>query len=557
MACIHSIQAGAFLLVAGAIAGSAAAQPAPSSPSRATFTIFIGSAAVGTEETSVERTAEGWTINSSGRIGPPLDIVTRRLQIKYDPDWKPLELTIDASARDRPAPLHTTVSGTTAKNEFSSIGGPTEKTDTIDAAAVLLPNPFFAAYEALAARLQTAAEGSTIALYQAPVTSLTATVGESSEERIQTVTRLVQVKRTRVTFGAEGAPPVIADIWGDQNGRLLRIHVPAQNLDVVRDDIAAVSSRRVAITRAGDEQVRMPANGFVLTGTISKPADTGTRRLPAVVLVGGSGPTDRDETLFGIPIFGQLAGLLADAGYIVLRYDKRGVGQSGGRPESATLADYTEDLRAAIKFLGDRKDVDNKKIAVVGHSEGGAVSMLAAAKDNRIAALALLSSIGSTGAELNLAQVNHALERSTRSDAEKQSTLSLQKQIQTAVLTGKGWEAVPAGLRKQADIPWFQSFLSFDPAKPMADIRQPILIVQGLLDTQVAPANADRLEQLARARKKGGPVEVAKIPNVNHLLVPATTGEADEYASLSEQSVSPAVADAIVGWLGKTLADAK
>jgi pimeloyl-ACP methyl ester carboxylesterase len=271
-----------------------------------------------------------------------------------------------------------------------------------------------------------------------------------------------------------------------------------------------------------------------------------------VVLVGGSGPTDRDETVYGIPIFGQLAALLADAGYIVLRYDKRGVGQSGGRPEAATLTDYTEDLRAVLKTLSERKDVDNKKIAVVGHSEGGAISMLAAAKDNRIAALALVASLGITGAELNLAQVNHALERSTRSDAEKQSTVNLQKQIQAAVLTGKGWETIPPGLRKQADVPWFQSFLAFDPAKPMAGTRQPILIVQGLLDTQVAPSNADRLEQLAQGRKKGAKVEVAKIPGVNHLLVPATTGEVDEYASLSEETVSPAVAEAIVGWLGKT-----
>ena len=87
-------------------------------------------------------------------------------------------------------------------------------------------------------------------------------------------------------------------------------------------------------------------------------------RLPAVLLVGGSGPTDRDELVFGIPIFGQLADAFADAGFIVLRYDKRGVGQSGGRDEAATLADYAEDVRAAVRFLSQRKDVDPKRIAV-------------------------------------------------------------------------------------------------------------------------------------------------------------------------------------------------
>src|SRR4029077_2137917 len=125
----------------------------------------------------------------------------------------------------------------------------------------------------------------------------------------------------------------------------------------------------------------------------------------AVALVGGSGVTDRDELVFGIPIFGQLADALADAGFIVLRYDKRGVGQSGGRPEAAVLSDYADDARAAIKFLADRKDVDPARIAMLGHSEGGSVAMIAASKEKRISALVLVATIGVTGAELNLAQV--------------------------------------------------------------------------------------------------------------------------------------------------------
>ncbi|MCY0541684.1 alpha/beta hydrolase, partial [Klebsiella pneumoniae] len=80
----------------------------------------------------------------------------------------------------------------------------------------------------------------------------------------------------------------------------------------------------------------------------------------------GSGTTDRDETVAGVPILGQLAGTLADAGFLVLRYDTRGVGQSGGRPEAATLDTYATDLRAAVRFMSDRSDVDRRRIAVVG-----------------------------------------------------------------------------------------------------------------------------------------------------------------------------------------------
>jgi hypothetical protein len=252
-------------------------------------------------------------------------------------------------------------------------------------------------------------------------------------------------------------------------------------------------------------------------------------------------------------VFGQLANALADAGYLVLRYDKRGIGQSGGRTEAAGLAEYAEDLRAAIAFMADRKTVDPRRLAVVGHSEGGAVALLAAAKDRRVGALILLAATGVSGSDLLLAQQRHLLDRSNLSEVDKQAKIDLQKRIHEAVITGKGWDALPATLRRQVDNPEFQSILTNDPARIMPDVRQPILIVQGSLDTQVDPSNADRLSALAGARKRPAPVEVARIPGVNHLFVPAMTGEVEEYATLKEKQISPAVPSAIAAWLQKTL----
>ena len=116
---------------------------------------------------------------------------------------------------------------------------------------------------------------------------------------------------------------------------------------------------------------------------------------------------------------------------------------------------------------------------------------------------------------------------------------------------------MPPDLRRQVDNPEFQSILMHDPAKIMPDVRQPILIVQGELDTEVAPSNADRLGALARARKKAPPADLVKVPGVNHLLVPATTGEADEYGTLQDKHVSAAVSMPIVSWLSRTLAAAR
>jgi uncharacterized protein len=518
------------------------------------FTIFVRGVPLGIEQIGLARTGDGWTITSSGRLGAPIDIVARRIQVRYTTDWRPLELTFEGSVKGQPQTIHTVVQGTTATTDISIAGQTAQKRDTIDPKAVLIiANSFFGSYEAIAMRLKDVAPGTDFPAYSVGGISFNIRTGESTAERIETAGRVIDTRRTHVTLMIP-EKPIEADLWIDDASHLLRFSLPTQTLDVAREDVASVAARRVPISRPNDEAVLIAANGFSLAGTLSKPASPGAGRLPAVVLVGGSGPQERDEVVANIPILGQLSSAIADAGFLVLRYDKRGVGQSGGRAEAAGLPDYVEDLRAALKFLSDRKDVDDKRIAVVGHSEGGLVAMLAAGKDKRIAAVVLLATPGINGGDLILAQQAHALSRSKLTDAEKQERVELQKKIQEAVVSGKGLEQFPAAIRKQVDTAEFQSLLTADPAKIVPDVRQPMLIVQGELDTQVEPSNADRLEELANKRKAAPPAQVVKVPGVNHLLVPATTGEADEYAGLPVKHVSPAVSSAVVSWLQKTLA---
>jgi pimeloyl-ACP methyl ester carboxylesterase len=549
-ACRARLAAAVILLVAARALLIARPQPSPGGTPTSTFVIFLRAERIGSEDVAVTRTPSGWTITSSGSSGPPLNLAIRQVQVRYSLDWKPIDLKVDATVSNQPLVSTTTVNGGTATTTTTQGTQTSERSDAMPDDAVLLPSPFWGPFEALAQRLRTSQSGAIIPGW-VPGGAFQIQVGETSDETIQTASQIVRAHRTMVKLLVQGTA-LDVEVWGDDAGHLLRLSVPLQNLEVAREDIASVNARLVTVSRPNDEQVKVPANGFSLAGTLSKPAGADGRPRPGVILVPGSGPTDRDETVFGIPIFGQLAGALADAGFSVLRYDKRGVGQSGGRIESATMADYADDLRAAVKFMSERKDVDKKRIAVVGHSEGGSVAMLAAAKEKKIAALGLVSTIGTTGAELNMAQVRHALERAKRPEPERQATIDLQQQIQDAVLTGKGWEGVPPALRKQADVPWFHSFLAFDPARLMNDVRQPLLIVQGQLDTQVHPSNADRLEALARARKKAAAVEIIRVPGVNHLLVPATTGELDEYGTLKDKQVSPAVTQPIVAWLKKT-----
>ena len=562
----HSILARLAALALAALAlatprGAFAQDPPAAPPLQETgatnFAIFLRGAPIGTEQVALTRSATGWTIVSSGRLSAPIDAVARRLQVRYTPDWKPLEFTLDGNVRGVAQTIHTVIDGTTAKSDITVAGQTTQKTDTIDPAALLvLSNSFFGPYEAVAARLKTAAAGTDIPVYLEPQSSISIAIGESSAEQIQTAGRLVVARRTRITLVLPGAR-LDADLWTDGTGRMIRFSVPSQSLEVVREDIAAVSSRSVTISRPNDTQINIPSNGFTLAATLSRPARTSAARLPAVVLVAGSGPTDRDSLAFGIPIFGQIAGALADAGYIVVRYDKRGIGQSGGRAEAASLADYADDARAAVKLLSDRKDVDPKRIVVIGHSEGGTVALMAAAKDKKIAAVGVIATPGITGADIILAQQKRVLDRSKMTPEEKLVKVDEQKKIHDAVITGKGLDLLPPGVRRAVDTPEFQSILVADPVKLMPDVRQPLLIVQGELDTQVEPGNADLLAGLARKRKNAAAVDVVKVPGINHLLVPATTGESIEYADLKDKHVSEAVTQAIVTWLNKTLSTAR
>jgi len=528
----------------------------PQAPERATshLTIFVRNVPVGNEQVTVSRTADGWTISSSGRIGPPLDVVARVVEARYTADWVAREFRFDGTVRGSTESIRTVVGNGNATTDLDVGGQKTQKTDPLEPGAVLLlPNSFFGPYEAVAAKLRNAAAGTDIPVFGAPSIKFIIRVGESTPQRIQTTERMITAKRTAIKLVLPAAV-IDGDIWTDEASRLIRFSVPAQSLEVVREDVASVASRSVTISRSNDESVKVPANGFVLAGTLSRPAEPAAgSRLPAVVLVGGSGPTDRDGVAFGIPMLGQIADSLANAGFIVIRYDKRGIGQSGGRAEAATLADYAEDVRAVVKLLSERKDVDPKRICVVGHSEGGSVALLAASKDKRIAAVALMATGGVAGADLVLAQQQHLLDRMKLSDEERQAKIDLQKQLQQAVLSGKGWDQIPPDLRRTVDNPEFQSLLSNDPAKVMPDVHQPLLIVQGDLDTQVEPSNADKLEALARKRKNSPPVAVVRVPGVNHLLVPAKSGETDEYSELPDKHVAPAVTQALVEWLKKTL----
>lgn len=545
----------AVLLSAGAV-NAQTQPPLPAAENGTQFLVFFRSQPIGREEVMVLRMADGWVVRGTSRLGQPIDITTRVAQVDYDAQWHPKTMIVDGVVRGQDVTLKTTFDGMKANNVLAVQGVPTSKSDPVSADPVVLPNTFLGSYAALAIRLQGKTAGSELRAYVAPQAEITIRVTGAALEGISTPKGLIQAMHYSLTFNN---PPPAGDmgvnLWADTEGRLLRMNIPTQMVEMAREDIASAASRTSAFSLPEDESVLIPSIGFNIAGTIAVPKSA-PQPLPAVILIGGSGPTDRDETVAGIPIFGQVARDLVAAGFVVVRYDKRGVGQSGGRAEAVTIADYAEDARQVLLWLEKRKEVNKDRIALVGHSEGALVALLTAGRErNKVSALALVAGPATSGNDVILEQQKLLLSKMPIDDAQRAEKIALQQKINTAVIKGTGWADIPVAARQVADTPWFYSFLTFDPEKAVNDTRQPMVIVQGELDTQVPPHHADDLAKMARARKgTKAEVEVVKVPGVNHLLVPAKTGDVTEYGQLGpDAKVSPQVTSAIATFLTRAL----
>jgi pimeloyl-ACP methyl ester carboxylesterase len=513
-----------------------------------TFAILARGARIGSETVTVTRTGSGWLISMFGRQAPPIDLLTTKFEMTYGADWQPQKLVIEGVLRGQVITLGSTFGLTTATIEVMQAAKKGSFVRDVTPRTIVLPNNFFGAYEALAARLASAVIGTRLPIFVAPDGEISAMVDKIAPRRLTTPGGPIDLRQFDLTF-ANPTGPLPVEVWTDARNRLARVTIPAAALSAVREDIASVMTREEPIRNPGDEDVFIPVSGFNLAATITRPQNT-TGLPAAVVLVAGAGPQDRDESTAGIPVFGQLAGSLANSGLFVVRYDKRGVGQSGGRPENATLAEYGEDVVNIVRWLKRRKDVDTNRIVVVGHGEGGAVALVAADREGEIRAVGLVAAPGLTGREVTLEQQQYELEKLKEPEADRKAKIALQLRVLDAAVSGKGWEGVPPDLRRRADTPWFRSWLLFDPGAAIRKVNQPILILQGGLDRQIPPAHAARLESFSIARKKpASHTRKVVIDGINHLLTPARTGEPEEYSTLPVKDVSPDVAAAIAAWI--------
>lgn len=314
-----------------------------------------------------------------------------------------------------------------------------------------------------------------------------------------------------------------------------------------------------------------PVDGVQLAGTLTIPVGDGP--FPAVLLLTGSGPQDRDETLMGHKPFLVIADHLTRQGFAVLRMDDRGVGGSGGDTMQTPVSVNVQDAIAGVQFLMQQPRIDAANIGLLGHSEGAWVAPMAAAESNAISFIVLLAAPGVSGKELLLVQRDRVREVAGASaeqrEEEKQLHLALLnaiergapdadvgealRQLALAERRGSdGAEAFAEQIVKQQmgflTSKWFRDVMSVDSRDALKKVRVPILAISGELDLQTPPdPNISEIRGVLDS--VGHPnAKLVVLPGLNHLLQTARTGLPNEYLMI-QQTISPEVLNIMTTWL--------
>ena len=332
----------------------------------------------------------------------------------------------------------------------------------------------------------------------------------------------------------------------DATGRILGGSLAAK-YDLVRVRTAAASNLKVGkpdysppkdAPYTAEEVTLKGQHGITLGGTLTLPKGA-TGPVPAIVTITGSGQQDRDEYIpvaGGYRPFRQVADTLGRRGIAVLRLDDRTVGASGGA--IGTTADYAEDVKAALAYLRTRKEIDAKRLGLVGHSEGGMIAPLVATTEPGLAGIVLFAGPAYNGLDIIHYQQRNAIEHDTALAKLNRDSLL---QVSARALDSMATHDV-----------WFKFFLTYDPLATARKVKVPTLILQGRTDQQVTYEQAEKLGAAIRA---GGntDVTVRVFPELDHLFIHDPDGNPAGYAKLPTNKMSAEALGVMADWVVKHL----
>jgi uncharacterized protein len=347
--------------------------------------------------------------------------------------------------------------------------------------------------------------------------------------------------------------------------------VTAFSIDKPQDPVGPYPYISEDITFAG------PAPNLTLAGTLTFPREDSP--FPVAILISGSGPQNRNEELVGHRPFLVLADHLTKNGIAVLRYDDRGVSKSTGDFSAATTADFAADVKSAIAYLKTRAEIDEDKIGLIGHSEGGVIAPMVASSSDDVSFIVLLAG---PGIELRkvLTKQQEVIPRAMGiSENDIQKAMAINAKTLEMIMQSHDRETLRADLIEYAEAtydeipgklmppkmskekvitmqanllssPWYKNLLIYDPAPALEKVKCPVLALNGEKDLQVSAK--ENLAGIQDALTRGGNtnVTVKELAGMNHLFQECETGSLAEYEKI-KQTFSPIALTEISDWILK------
>lgn len=312
-------------------------------------------------------------------------------------------------------------------------------------------------------------------------------------------------------------------------------------------------------------------HSLTLAGTLTLPKESGS--FPAVILISGSGPQNRNEEVFGHKPFLVLADYLTRQGIAVFRYDDRGMAESTGNFATATSQDFANDVLSAIEYLKSRDEIDQNQIGLIGHSEGGLIAPIVVNRTDDVDFMILLAGTGVPGKEISRMQGRTLLDAdvsdrdaynrfidktlaiasSSKPTDVKKEELTQHYRNSKVVMN----ELLPEGIDFDAFVeqqvegalrPWSQFFYNHDPADELKNITIPVLSLIGSQDVQVPPEMNHPPIQKALEKAGNEDFTIKELKGLNHMFQESETGSMMEYSEI-EQTFSPIALEEISNWI--------
>ncbi len=320
-----------------------------------------------------------------------------------------------------------------------------------------------------------------------------------------------------------------------------------------------------------------PADGVVLSGTLTLPSTQGP--FPVVILLHGSAPLDRNQSICGHKSFLVLSDYLTRQGIAVLRFDKRGAGESTGNYDTATIEDFAGDALAGVKYLKTRKEISSNQIGLIGFSEGGMTAPLATSKSSDVAYIVLMAGAAVNWKEMMFVQ----LELILRVDGVPEETISTSRDVLGNIFTvleaqsdrelaaiqlremltnslnnltasqRETFESYYGSVENQVKLfnaVWFRYYLTYDPFQTLKQIKIPVLALNGELDVTVSSKQNLSAIDKALFQADNQDYTIMELPRVNHMFQTCDSGSIRNY-SLIEETLSPAALNIVSEWILK------